>query len=132
VEYAQPTHIKAIVERGNELQVIAYRPDWLTQQYGTQSPAWVVFAVNDQGELRARTLGADDLPTSDILDSAAKPFTVHSAREFQSPDLREFGIKGKGLAITKTGTQPVNFHVAWAWDEGTRRYKVTRGKLPEQ
>jgi hypothetical protein len=132
VEYAQPTHIKAIVERGNELQAIAYRPDWLTQQYGTQSPAWVVFAVNDQGELRARTLGADDLPTSDILDSAAKPFTVHSAREFQSPDLREFGIKGKGLAITKTGTQPVNFHVAWAWDEGTRRYKVTRGKLPEQ
>lgn len=131
VEYAQPTHVKGIVERGNELQVIAYRPDWLTQQYGTRSPAWVVFAVNDQGELRARNLGADDLPTSDLLDSAAMPFTVHSAREFQSRDLLEFGIKGTGLAITATGTQPVNFHVAWKWDETSRRYMVTRGKPRE-
>ncbi len=131
VEYAQPTRIKGIVERGNELQVIAYRPDGLTQQYGWQSPAWVVFAVDDQATLRARTLSSDDLPTSDLLDSADKPFTVHSAREFQSGDLLEFGIKGKGLAVTETGTQPVNFHVAWKWDEASRHYKVTRGKRVE-
>jgi hypothetical protein len=124
IEYAQPTSIRRVVERGGDLHVIAYRPDHLTQQYGMVPPEWMVIAVTPDGAIRKPTKGHDETVRSDLVDaSVSAPYFGRDTSEFGSSSLDMFGIRGvTNHPGGEYQEQEVKFEVSWRWDEARGMY----------
>lgn len=127
VEYAQPTRIRGMVERGGELHIIFFRPDHLTQQYGRSSPEWVVLAVRPDGTIRSPIGGPSETTGSNILPADfTMPMYPYESADFASRDLDSFGIKGIGrIDDPKGNSKEVAFEIAWKWDPEKLAYTQT-------